>query len=268
MLLMTSRIPYNIQKPFRSIRPQTSKIIFLSFEGSVTEEEYFYRVSEIFDEIKSKIQFISVAEDAVHTAPKCRTTDQSRMLSESRPKQLVEKIDWFKKEKNDIYQFSKYPDDEFWIVTDVDQNWSDQIIDAQKGTTYKEEWNEVITECQEKGYNYAISNPFFEVWLLLHHDDPSEKDKSFGVSDEHPYEKTDHFRKRLCNLEVPLKNKKHINPSDYDCNKIKIAVHRAKELHIDKQDLCPKYFATTVYLLLEKIFAMLPENPSEKYDDE
>ena len=121
MPLITNRIPFSHQNPYRSVRPATSKIIFLSFEGSVTEEEYFARISDLFSEIRSKIQFISVAEDAVHTAPKSRTRDQARMLSKVRPKQLVERIDQFKLEKDDIYQFSQYPDDEFWIVTDVEK---------------------------------------------------------------------------------------------------------------------------------------------------
>lgn len=260
MPLITRRIPFSAQNPYRPRRPQTSKIIFLSFEGSVTEEEYFEGVSNLFSEIKSKIQFVSVAEDAVHTDPKCRTDDQKLLLTKARPIQLVKRIDRFKEEKNDIYQFSEYPDDEFWIVTDVDQNWSNQIINAQNGKTYKNEWDDAIAECQEKGYSYAISNPFFEIWLLLHHDSPSEEDKAFGVSDEHTYEKTDHFRTRLASLNAPLKKKKHINFSDYSDEKIRMAVHRAEQLHTDKQDLCPKYFATTVYLLLQKILAMLPEN--------
>lgn len=113
MPLIKSCIPFSHQNPYRPVRPVTSKIIFLSFEGSVTEEEYFERVSELFDGIRTKIQFISVAEDAVHTAPKRRTSDQVTMLSKARPKQLVERIDRFKTEKNDIYQFSQYPEDEF-----------------------------------------------------------------------------------------------------------------------------------------------------------
>lgn len=55
------------------------------------------------------------------------------------------------------------------------------------------------------------------------------------------------------------KDKKHINSSNYNDEKIKTAVHRAEELHVDKTDMCPRYFATTVYLLLKKIFEMLPE---------
>lgn len=185
MPLITSRIPFSTQNPYRPVRPITSKIIFLSFEGSVTEEEYFERVSDIFSEIRSKIQFISVAEDAVHTAPKRRTPDQARLLSKVRPKQLVERIEQFKLEKDDIYQFEQYPEDEFWIVTDVDKNWSNEIINPSDGKTYLDEWNDAISMCQSKNYGYAVSNPFFEIWLLLHHDVVNDVDKSFAITDEH-----------------------------------------------------------------------------------
>ena len=73
------------------------------------------------------------------------------------------------------------------------------------------------------------------------------------------YEKTSHYRTRLSELGAPLKDKKHINSSAYNNEKIKTAVRRAEELHVDKTDLCPRYFATTVYLLLKKIMEMLPE---------
>ena len=47
-----SRIPYTNLNPYRSHRPATDKIIFLSCEGCVTEEEYFQYISEMFDELK------------------------------------------------------------------------------------------------------------------------------------------------------------------------------------------------------------------------
>lgn len=260
MPLITSRIPFNYQNPYRAVRLAASKIIFLSLEGSVTEEEYFERISDLFREIGSKIQIISVAEDAVHTAPKRRAPEQTRMLSKVRPKQLVERIDQFKLEKDEIYQFSQYPEDEFWIVTDIDKNWSNEIISRTDQKTYQDEWNEAIRMCQAKNYGYAISNPFFEIWLLLHHDIPNDADKGFAVTDIHAYEKTDHFRNRLRDLGAPLKDKKHIEPSHYDTEKVKYAISRAESLHLDKIDLCPKYFATTVYILLNKIVEMLPEN--------
>lgn len=259
MPLLTSRIPFNAQNPYRTKRPTTGKIIFLSLEGSVTEEEYFSRVSDLFSAVKSKVQFISVAEDAVHTRLKNRTNDQIKLLSKVRPKQLVDRIEEFKAEKDSMYQFSEWPDDEFWIVTDVDQNWSNTVIESATGKTYLDEWDEAITMCQEKGYNYAISNPFFEIWLLLHHTDPTERDKYFAVTDSHPYEKTNHFRTRLRDLGAPLKDTKHINFSHYSIQNIEKAIQRADALHTDKENLCPKYFATTIYLLLQKIMQMLPD---------
>ena len=68
MPILKSRIPFTPQNPYRMLRPKTSKIIFLSCEGSVTEEEYFNLISDIYSEIKSKIQFISVAEDEIGRA--------------------------------------------------------------------------------------------------------------------------------------------------------------------------------------------------------
>jgi len=248
MPILTSRTPFTIQNPYRQSRPATSKIIFLSFEGSVTEEEYFDMVKKLFTEISTKITFISVAEDAVHTRPKYRTKEQELSLSKNRPKQLVEKIDIFKAEKKDIFEFEKYPEDEFWIVTDVDNNLSSDWID---------EWNEALDLCEQKGYSYAISNPFFEIWLLLHHDNASSQDKVWAVTDNHDYEPTNHFRERLRALKVPLKDKKHISENHYNRQNIQDAIERAAALHIQDGERYPKYFATTVYLLLQKIIEML-----------
>ena len=139
------------------------------------------------------------------------------------------------------------------------RNWSSQVIDPQNAKTYKDEWDDAIAVCEEKGYNYAISNPFLRYGCYCITTSLLKKIKDFAVSDSHSYEKTSHFRTRLSELGAPLKDRKHINSSNYNDEKIKTAVHRAEELHVDKTDMCPRYFATTVYLLLKKIFEMLPE---------
>ena len=74
---------------------------------------------------------------------------------------------------------------------------------------------------------------------------------------------TSHFRDRLRALGAPLKDKKHISPEHYDAAKIKLAVKQAKELHVDREARYPAYFATTVYLLLEKILE-IPLGPAER----
>ena len=65
-----------------------------------------------------------------------------------------------------------------------------------------------------------------------------------------------------------MQGKKHINDMDYTDEKVKAAVHRADVLHIDKADLAPKYFSTTVYLLLQEITSMLPEDVSLTSENE
>lgn len=55
-----------------------------------------------------------------------------------------------------------------------------------------------------------------------------------------------------------MKEKKHIDPFDYDVEKVKAAIARAEMLHLDRDDRCPKYLSTTVYILLNKMIEMLP----------
>ena len=231
----------------------------------MTEENYIDLISKLFCEIESKIKLISVAEDAAHTRPKKRTAEQNNMLSKTRPKQLVERIDQFKIDREETFQFSKYPEDEFWIITDVDINWSDDVIPGNAGKTYIQEWNEAIAMCQERGYDYAISNPFFEMWLLLHHDDVTDDDRSHAITDSHVYdsESAKYFRARLRDLGAPLKKEKHIDHAHYSVEKVEAAVARAEQLHLNFEDKTPNYYATTVYLLLKKIMELLPEKVTE-----
>lgn len=255
---ITARVITATLHPYRTVKRTSSKIIFLSCEGSVTEENYIDLVANLFSDIESKIKMISVAEDATHTWPKRRTPEQNSMLGKNRPKQLVERIDQYKIDRESTFEFSKYPEDEFWIVTDVDKNWSSEEIPGSNGKTYIEEWNEAISMCRERNYCYAISNPCFEMWLLLHHDAVNDEDRRYAVTETHAFESTRHYQERLRVLEVPLKDKKHISPEHYTVEKVDAAISRAKELHLDRTDFCPKYYATTIYLLLEKIKDMLP----------
>lgn len=234
--------PYTNENPYRSKRPTTSKIIFLSCEGSVTEEEYIEVLSRIYDGVKSRVQIISVAEDEVHTLPKNRTREQNQVLGKSKPWQLVERINKFKEEKEAKYEFSKYPEDEFWIVSDVDDNLDNHKI----------KFENAIQKCERKGYKYAISNPFFEIWLLLHHDEVSEEDKKYAVTETHQYEATDHFRIRLAKKGAPLKDQKHLNFEHYSDEKVRLAVKRAKDL-MGENEKIPSDYGTYVYKIVEEI---------------
>ena len=245
--------PFSIEDPYRSKRPATSKIIFLSCEGSVTEEEYIEILSQIYDGVKGRVRLISVVEDEVHTAPKKRTKEQNQVLGKSKPWQLVNRIDTFKQEKESTYEFSKYPEDEFWIVADVDDNLNN----------HKEEFENAIKECEDKNYKYAISNPFFEIWLLLHHDDVIEDDKKFAVTSEHPYEATDYFRIRLSEKGAPLKDQKHLKLEHYSDEKVRLAVQRAKALMNGRNEKIPSDYGTYVYKIVEEILTVVSQSLSQ-----
>ena len=228
----------------RTVRPTSDKIIFLSCEGQITEEKYFAMISEMFDGVKSKIKFISVMEEAVNTPTDMRTLEQQKELSKSKPWQLIEKIDKFKEKEASVYDFQNHPDDEFWIIADVDDHTNQKNIGK---------WNQMLSDCADKKYGYAISNPFFEVWLLLHHLEPNESDYRYAVTEQHAYERTDHFKNRLrTEARAGLVDGKGINKRHYNVDKIKTAIKRAEELH-NKEEEWPHNLGSTVYLLLEKI---------------
>ena len=240
---LTHRIEPKLQRP---TRPTSGKIIFISCEGQVTEEEYFKIVSNLFSNVKSKIQFVSVMEDILSIPAKFRTADQISELGKNKPWQLLEKIERFKEEKKDVYDFDKHPEDEFWIVSDVDENTN---------SVYVSKWNETLSNCDAKKYGYAISNPYFELWLLLHHVDAIADDHKYAVTDASPYDPTSHahFGKRLLDDASAPRVSKHINAQHYDINKIKCAISRAKNLHNINESTWPKSLGSTAYLLLEKI---------------
>lgn len=71
----------------------------------------------------------------------------------SSPKAVVERLNRYRVEE----QIGD--EDELWICIDAD-HWI-------RGS-HQRELAEVLRQCRSKGYGVAISNPCFEVWLLLH----------------------------------------------------------------------------------------------------
>ena len=115
-----------------------------------------------------------------------------------------------------------------------------------------------LNECEEKLYGYAVSNPFFEFWLCLHHLDANEEDFKHAVTNINSYKPTSHYRERLrIDAKAPLLDKKKPREVHYDEQKIRQAIKRAKELHVNKEEKWPYNLGSTVYILLEKIVEML-----------
>ena len=245
--------------PFSPVRPKrrtSDKLIFISCEGSVTEWEYFEKIiNMVYNNISPKVKVINVLEEALKKRDNKRTIDEKKQVSKSNPKNLLEKMDAFKTEHKEEYDFQNHTQDEFWLIMDIDDHTSSTIIDAE-GKSNLDKWNEVLNQCRNKNYQFAVSNPFFELWLLLHFDEINEDDRIYAVNDSHPYEPTSHYRDRLSDLKVPLKQNKHINIqhyTKYNKSAINNAISRAEFLDTESKCDYPTDLGSTVYKLLKSI---------------
>ncbi len=256
--MSTSPLRTRQTSPFSLSRPKgedSVKLIFISCEGAVTEEIYFGDIiSQMLNNTRSKIKIASARADFFSSVPVQRTQIDIDEQNKSTPRQVMERLDNYLS-RHKYWDSVKNPDDEFWLILDIDDHTSIHKID---------EWNKVLTEAKTKNYQYAVSNPFFEFGLLLHHVDVTDEDRTYAVTATQDYQKTKHFTKRLKDdAHAPLigsgSDKKIPKSEDYTMQKIKDAIERAKKLHTDPNELWPHNLGSTVYILLEKIIGLLPE---------
>ncbi len=125
-------------KPFTHPKSRTTKKIIISTEGSKTEPRYFKALASL---VKENISFIFLERNVEgHSAPKYIVG----LIDEYIEREVAE----FGSRK----AFERY-NDEYWVVIDQD-SWADLP--------------RIARECRRKGYNLAISNPCFELWILMH----------------------------------------------------------------------------------------------------
>lgn len=257
--MAVTRLISNPISPYRPKHRTSTKLIFISCEGSATEWEYFENVvNKVFDNVRTKIHVVNVIEDILRKSAKKRTVEENQLVSSSNPRNVFDKMVTFITTHNEEYDFSNHKDDEFWLIMDVDSHTDETILD-KSGVSNFSKWNNILLQCKAYNFNYAVSNPFFELWLLLHHDDANtnvedtDNDSQWAVTSNHAYQPTDHFINRLSALGAKLKDKKHIEPHHYDKEKILQAICRAKALDTEPPCDYPTQLGTTVYRLLESI---------------
>ncbi len=133
---------------------EPKRVVIISCEGRNTEPEYFKAIkTKLSEHISSLVQVDIVPKDDDNSAPQA----------------VLDNLDSYIKEKYN-YQ-SDY--DKMWIV-----------CDREKVDSRKRHINEIIPICAEKGYSLAITNPLFELWLLLHIIDINEYDKEILYKNE------------------------------------------------------------------------------------
>ena len=143
----------------------------------------------------------------------------------SSPEHVLERLRKFDKE----YRLEK--EDTFWLVVDVDR-WS------------KANLARVAQEASQRGYGPAISNPCFELWLLLHFEDVGEGKTTC----------TQLLRKLSKHL--PGYTKSNLRVEAFTLPSVKNAVKRAKCLRTHDGERWPSKTGTDVYRVVQQILKM------------
>lgn len=200
------------------------KLYILSYEGTVSEKKYFedFRMSEFFND-----------NGLIETIPLIRDKNAgSDPIS-------VKKI--LKKAKED-FPFRKT--DEFWLIIDRD-HWE---------TIHKLNFKTLVEDCKaEKNFYLAMSNPCFEIWLILHLidiDSLTVEERNKLSENKKVSSSKNHIDKVLAALQGKGYNKrpdtKIFLPLTID------AIKRAKQLNINDEDY-PLEIGTHIYKLVEKL---------------
>jgi len=103
-------------------------LIIIAAEGKVTENQYFN----------------ALASPRYYYNPRIHVEVLVRDENASAPERVIAQLDAFRK------QYSLRAIDELWLVIDVDR-WGDAKL------------SDIGTQCEQKGYRLAASNPCFEL---------------------------------------------------------------------------------------------------------
>jgi hypothetical protein len=210
--------------PERKFKPRTRKtalrdasLIIIATEGEKTEKIYLDALHEAYRNLKVHVVVLE------------------RKKTASSPQHVLENMNEFRK------QYSLEADDQLWLVVDVDA-WTEQML------------GEVATECRQKAYKLAVSNPCFELWLLLHRKSLDEYTPE-AIEELAQNKKVTKGRNRL---EAELLNLcGRYDKADYDVSDyipfVEQALERAKAIDTNPEHRWPQKIGTRVYLLAESI---------------
>ncbi len=194
-----------------------SKLIIVATEGVCAEKQYFGELAKTHQNSRVHVEILK------------------RDPEKSSPKHVLESLNEFK----NIYHLRKQ--DELWMVVDLDK-WQER------------ELSEVAQSCFQKDYKLAVSNPCFELWLLLHVKSPEEytEDKLAAIAtNKHVSRNRTQLGKELMDV-LGSYNKSDINPTQF-LPLVDTAIARAKTLDIHPKHRWPQSLGTRVYLLVELI---------------
>jgi len=204
-----------------TIAPKNIYVISVASEGK-TEEQYFDGIYDMDSSDIIKVERLEKSE---------------RYDKQSHPNHIIELLNERK---------------EYWKEHGIEPNELWMVIDRDKQNVSKKQLNAIIEKCKEEGYNLAIYNPTFELWLLLHIANIEDYDKGILLSNSKERLKS---KKRFIERELSKKlngySKNNLQFKRFESG-INKAIKQAKDLHTDNEELIDK-LGTSVCILVEKL---------------
>ncbi len=202
---------------------EREKMFLLAYEGNETEPTYFEALKNNYRFNNEIIEVVSLRREQNDT--------------KSAPKYVFENLQRIK----DEYDLAL--NDELWMIIDRDRNRNNI-----------EKYN---AKCKsEANFFFALSNPCFEFWLLLHIRNLSdfsqeeiekiEENKKIKGSRKRTY-----LKKLLSDILPDGYNESNLRPERFLMH-LEDAVRRAKALNQEGEDY-PKSLGSDVYKLVEKL---------------
>ena len=199
-----------------------ARLIVIASEGKDTERIYFTALAKEYTNPRVHVHILERSENEQNN---------------SSPEHVLKQLNDYKS------QYELEADDELWLVVDRDQ-WEDKML------------SRVATECAlEVSMHMALSNPCFELWLLLHLEDAASltpEEHTLWMENRRKSKNADPY------LKVRLRQKTGTyHESSYDAltliAHIEDAIERARALDNTPTDRWPQTLGTRVYLLAESV---------------
>jgi hypothetical protein len=205
---------------------EAEKMYILSYEGNVSEKKYFedFRKSDLFND-SGLIEIISLKRPS---------------NTGSDPISVKKLLQQAKRE----YHFKNT--DEFWLIIDRD-NWED---------IHNYNFDKLAEDCRkEENFFLAMSNPCFEIWLILHLKDIREfgDDEKAKMLENKKISNSKNYIDRLLSEIQGRGYNKRPNPRIF-LPLTKTAISRAKELDDENLEY-PKQLGTHIYKLIVKLMS-------------
>jgi hypothetical protein len=128
----------------RPVNTKSARMFVIACEGEVAEKRYFEDIVEEFKLQRVQVRVLDPQSDV-----------RGKKSSRSSPLQVLQRMNSFIERNERYLKFG----DELWLVMDIDHH--------RKGK-HQHNLRRALQLAQDADYSVAVSNPRFELWLLLH----------------------------------------------------------------------------------------------------